>query len=83
MPESTSPATVGPAAASGPTGPNEAAQAVEEPRRRFVPTAPTGMHRLGKALMLGQYPNINRLRRDTHEESAGCWLHAPRFCLAA
>lgn len=39
--------------------------------------------RIGKALMRGQYPNINRLRRDTHEESAGCWLHGPRFCLAA
>jgi uncharacterized protein YlxW (UPF0749 family) len=50
VPESTSPATVGAAAASGPSGPNKAVPAVEEPRRGFVPTAPTGMHRLGKAL---------------------------------
>ena len=39
--------------------------------------------RIGQAMMRGQYPVINRLRRDTHEESTGCWLHGPRFCLSA
>ena len=39
--------------------------------------------RIGKALMRGHYPVINRLRRDPHDESSGCWLHAPGFCLGA
>jgi protein-L-isoaspartate(D-aspartate) O-methyltransferase len=30
-----------------------------------------------------EYPAFKRLRRDPHEESAGCWLHGPRFCLSA
>lgn len=38
--------------------------------------------RLGKALMRGQYPVFNRLRRDAHGESARCWLHTPGFCLS-
>jgi uncharacterized protein YlxW (UPF0749 family) len=50
VPESTSPAPSGPIAEAGQTRPDPAAQAVDEPPRRFVPTAPTGMHRLGKAL---------------------------------
>jgi len=40
--------------------------------------------RLGKAMMAGpaQWQAIKRLRRDTHEPSASCWLHADTFCLA-
>lgn len=39
--------------------------------------------RLGQVLMKGAYPRVNRLRRDPHEESAGCWLHGSGFCLSA
>lgn len=39
--------------------------------------------RLGKALMRGQFPVIKRLRRDRHDESPGCWLHASGFCFSA
>lgn len=39
--------------------------------------------RLGKALMRGQFPVIKRLRRDQHDESPGCWLHASAFCFSA
>jgi protein-L-isoaspartate O-methyltransferase len=39
--------------------------------------------RLGQVLMTGQYPRINRLRQDPHEESAACWLHGSGFCLSA
>jgi hypothetical protein len=40
--------------------------------------------RLGKAMMAGpaRWQAIKRLRRDTHEPSASCWLHADTFCLA-
>ena len=50
VPESTSPAPSGPVAEADHAGPSAVAPAVEEPTRRFVPTAPTGMHRLGKAM---------------------------------
>jgi len=39
--------------------------------------------RIGRTLTKGQYPRINRLRRDPHEESAECWLHGSDFCLSA
>jgi protein-L-isoaspartate(D-aspartate) O-methyltransferase len=39
--------------------------------------------RLGKAFMRGPFPGITRLRRDAHEESPSCWLHAERFCFAS
>jgi protein-L-isoaspartate(D-aspartate) O-methyltransferase len=39
--------------------------------------------RIGKALMKGQYPRLNRLRRDAHDESTECWLHGTGFCLSA
>jgi len=38
--------------------------------------------RLGKALLRGQYPAFKRLRRDLHNESPGCWLHGPTWCLS-
>jgi protein-L-isoaspartate(D-aspartate) O-methyltransferase len=39
--------------------------------------------RIGKMLMKGQFPNLNRLRRDRHDESTDCWLHGSGFCLSA
>jgi protein-L-isoaspartate(D-aspartate) O-methyltransferase len=39
--------------------------------------------RIGQALMKGQFPRLNRLRRDSHDESGDCWLHGPGFCLSA
>jgi protein-L-isoaspartate(D-aspartate) O-methyltransferase len=39
--------------------------------------------RLGQSLMKGQFPRLNRLRRDPHDESGGCWLHGSGFCLSA
>lgn len=40
--------------------------------------------RLGKAMSLGpaQWPLIKRLRRDPHDASPSCWLHAGAFCLS-
>jgi protein-L-isoaspartate(D-aspartate) O-methyltransferase len=40
--------------------------------------------RLGKAMMAGpaQWQAVKRLRRDTHEPAASCWLHAPSWCLS-
>lgn len=37
---------------------------------------------LGQALRRTSFPNLTRLRRDTHESNPGCWLHAERFCLS-
>jgi protein-L-isoaspartate(D-aspartate) O-methyltransferase len=37
---------------------------------------------IGQALAKNPFPGIRELRRDQHEPSATCWLHAPRFCLA-
>jgi protein-L-isoaspartate(D-aspartate) O-methyltransferase len=41
--------------------------------------------RLGKAMMAGpaQWQAVKRLRRDTHEPAASCWLHAPSWCLSS
>jgi protein-L-isoaspartate(D-aspartate) O-methyltransferase len=39
--------------------------------------------RIGQSLMKGQYPRLNRLRRDPHNESSECWLHGTGFCLSA
>jgi protein-L-isoaspartate(D-aspartate) O-methyltransferase len=37
---------------------------------------------LGQALMRMPFPRLRRLRRDRHEQSAGCWLHGDSFCLS-
>ena len=37
--------------------------------------------RLGKAFMAGTFARVTRLRRDTHESNAGCWLHGATWCL--
>jgi protein-L-isoaspartate(D-aspartate) O-methyltransferase len=40
--------------------------------------------RLGKAMMggPGQWASIKKLRRDVHEPTAACWLHASSFCIS-
>lgn len=40
---------------------------------------------LGKAMMGGpqKWMSVSRLRRDAHDASAACWMHAPAFCLSA
>lgn len=38
---------------------------------------------LGKAMMRGQMPMFNRLRRDAHEPSPSCWFHTDRCCFSA
>jgi len=40
---------------------------------------------LGKAMMAGpqKWISIARLRRDPHEASPSCWMHAGDFCLSA
>ena len=40
---------------------------------------------LGKAMMGGpqKWMTVSRLRRDVHETSAACWMHAAGFCLSA
>lgn len=40
---------------------------------------------LGKAMMAGpqKWMSVSRLRRDAHEMSPSCWMHAPGFCLSA
>jgi protein-L-isoaspartate(D-aspartate) O-methyltransferase len=37
---------------------------------------------LGQALRRTSFPNLTSLRRDAHEQSEDCWLHAERFCLS-
>ena len=39
--------------------------------------------KLEKALMggLAAFPRLKRLRRDRHDESLSCWMHADTFCL--
>jgi hypothetical protein len=37
---------------------------------------------LGDALRRKPFPQLSRLRRDTHEKTDACWLHAQRFCLS-
>jgi protein-L-isoaspartate(D-aspartate) O-methyltransferase len=38
--------------------------------------------RLGQAMRRTAFPNLTRLRRDTHPSDEGCWLHTERFCLS-
>ncbi len=38
---------------------------------------------LGEAMKTGPFPPVKRLRRDAHDPSPACWLHAERFCLSA
>jgi protein-L-isoaspartate(D-aspartate) O-methyltransferase len=40
--------------------------------------------RLGKAMMSGpmRWRAVNRLRRDSHDESPACWLHGEHFCFS-
>ena len=37
---------------------------------------------LGQALRRTSFPNLTSLRRDAHEVTPDCWLHAERFCLS-
>ena len=37
---------------------------------------------LGQALRRTSFPNLTRLRRDRHDSTPDCWLHAERFCLS-
>jgi protein-L-isoaspartate(D-aspartate) O-methyltransferase len=37
---------------------------------------------LSRALRRTSFPNLTRLRRDSHAEAEGCWLHADHFCLS-
>ena len=37
---------------------------------------------LGQALRRTSFPNLTQLRRDPHDSSPDCWLHADRFCLS-
>ena len=37
---------------------------------------------LGQALRRTSFPNLTQLRRDPHNSSPDCWLHAERFCLS-
>jgi protein-L-isoaspartate(D-aspartate) O-methyltransferase len=37
---------------------------------------------LAHAMSRNPWPKITQLRRDRHEPSSSCWLHAERFCLA-
>lgn len=39
--------------------------------------------RLGEAMKASPFPPVKRLRRDAHEASPACWLHADQFCLSA
>jgi hypothetical protein len=40
--------------------------------------------RLGMQMMAGpqQWQAVTRLRRDSHDPTAACWLHGPSFCLS-
>lgn len=37
---------------------------------------------LGQAMTKSPWPPVKTLRRDRHEPSPSCWLHAERFCLS-
>ena len=37
---------------------------------------------LGKAMRRTSFPNLTRLRRDAHDATEACWLHAERSCLS-
>jgi protein-L-isoaspartate(D-aspartate) O-methyltransferase len=37
---------------------------------------------LGQALRRTSFPNLTQLRRDQHEQTPDCWLHADTFCLS-
>ena len=38
---------------------------------------------LGEAMKSGPFPPVKKLRRDAHDPSPACWLHADGFCLSA
>jgi protein-L-isoaspartate(D-aspartate) O-methyltransferase len=38
---------------------------------------------IGKVFMRSPRPAFTRLRRDQHERTEACWIHAPGFCLTA
>ncbi|HVG56382.1 MAG TPA: hypothetical protein VM846_18225, partial [Vicinamibacterales bacterium] len=38
--------------------------------------------RLGLAMRRTSFPNLTHLRRDRHESTPDCWLHADGFCLS-
>ena len=37
---------------------------------------------IGKALMRSPWPALTRMRRDEHNQSLACWLHAKSWCLS-
>ncbi len=37
---------------------------------------------LGRAMAKNPFPQLKRLRRDTHEPDGTCWLHTPEWCLS-
>ena len=37
---------------------------------------------LGQAMRRTSFPNLTRLRRDAHDRTEACWLHADRLCLS-
>jgi protein-L-isoaspartate(D-aspartate) O-methyltransferase len=37
---------------------------------------------LGQAMRRTSFPNLTRLRRDTHAQAEGCWLHTERCCFS-
>jgi protein-L-isoaspartate(D-aspartate) O-methyltransferase len=39
--------------------------------------------RLGEAMKASPFPPVKKLRRDVHDASPACWLHADGFCLSA
>jgi protein-L-isoaspartate(D-aspartate) O-methyltransferase len=43
----------------------------------------TGNARLAEALARGDLESVYRLRRDSHERGANCWLHGENYCLTA
>lgn len=38
---------------------------------------------LGDAMKTTPFPPVRRLRRDAHDPSPACWMHAEKFCLSA
>jgi protein-L-isoaspartate(D-aspartate) O-methyltransferase len=37
---------------------------------------------LGQAMRRTSFPNLTQVRRDAHQQTDACWLHADRFCLS-
>ncbi len=39
--------------------------------------------KLGEILTRNPFPRLNRLRRDSHEQTPSCWIHGDTFCFAS